>query len=172
MFFKAHKTIDYVIDGEVNTMTNLTKSSLIINKERSVLKSIVVNSRTPEEVANDEYGDPKLYWTVLYVNNIIDPFTEWYMNDDQLYTYAQNKYGDNIYKIRYFMNLTTRDIITGADADRFFKMLNDGVQLPEEIDSVSNFEHEQNVNQNRNVIKIIPKNNITRFVEQFKKSLK
>ena len=174
MFFKAHKTIDYVIDGEVNTMTNLTKTSLLVDKEQSVLKSIIVNSRSPEQVAYDEYGDAKLYWTILYVNNVIDPFTEWYMPQEQLYQYCLYKYGSEnaMYTVIYFMNIVTNEIITGLDAERFFQMVANGTRLPEEIESVTNFEHERNLNENRNIIKIIPNANITLFVEQFKKSLK
>lgn len=174
MFFKAHQTVQYVVDGETHTMTNLTKSSLIINKEKTLLKSIIVDSRTPEQVAYAEYDDPKLYWTILYVNNIVDPFTEWYMPQDQLYEYALNKYGsvDEMYKVRYFINRTTKDVITGADAFVYYEMLENGQLLPEDIDGVTNYDHELNINENRNVIKIIPKSNITKFVEHFKKTLK
>lgn len=174
MFFKAHKEIQYYIDGDYHTMTNLTKSSLIINKERTVLKSIAVNARTPEQVAFDEYEDARLFWTILYVNNIIDPFTEWYMPPDQLYEYSINKYGseEELYKVRYFINRNEKSIIVGVEAERFFEMISNGERLPEFIDPIDNLGHERNLNENRNVIKIIPKENITRFVEHFKKTLK
>lgn len=171
--FKYHKEIDYVVDEEVHRMTNLTKTNIVLNRDKTLLQSIRVDSRTPEQVAHDIYGDAKLFWTILFVNNVIDPFTEWYMSSEQLYDYCVNKYGeDKMYDVIYFMDRNTKDVITGDDANRYFDMLSNNQILPEHIDGVNSFDHEQATNENRNVITVIPKGNITRFVEMYKKGLK
>lgn len=171
--FKYHKEVDYAIDGEIHRMTNLTKSNLILNRDKTLLQSIRVDSRTPEQIAHEIYGDAKLFWTILFVNNIIDPFTEWYMPVDQLYDFCKDKYGeDKMYDVIYFMDRSNKQVITGDDADRFFDMINNNQILPENIDGVTYFEHEQTINENRNVISIIPKANISKFVEMYKKVLK
>lgn len=171
--FKYHKEIDYVVDGEVHRMTNLTKTNIILNRDKTLMQSIRVDSRTPEQVAHDVYGDSKLFWVVLFVNNIIDPFTDWYMSSDQLYDYCVQKYGeDKMYDVIYFIDRITKDVITGDDANIFFDMINNDQALPEHIDGVNSFDHEQAANENRNVITVIPKQNITRFVEMYKKGLK
>jgi len=171
--FKYHKEIDYSIDGEIHRMTNLTKTNLILNRDKTLLQSIRVDSRTPEQIAYEVYGDAKLFWTILFVNNIIDPFTEWYMTSDQLYDFCKDKYGeDKMYNVIYFMDRSTKQVITGEDADRFFEMIKNNQILPENIDGVNYFEHEQTINENRNVITIIPKQNISKFVEMYKKMLK
>lgn len=171
--FKYHKEIDYGIDGEIHNMTNLTKTTIILNRDKTLLQSIMVDSRTPEQVAHDIYGDAKLFWAVLFVNNIIDPFTEWHMSDNQLYQFCENKYGtDKMYDVLYFMDRSDKSVITGDDAERFYQMLENEENLPENIDGVSAFDHEQTINENRNVITIIPKQNISKFVELYKKALK
>lgn len=171
--FKHHKEIDYSIDGEIHRMTNLTKTSFILNRDKTLMQSIRVDSRTPEQIAHELYNDAKLFWVILFVNNIIDPFTEWHMSSDQLYDYCSNKYGlDKMYDILYFMDRANKTVITGDDAERLYQMIKDEINLPEGIDAVSAFDHEQTINENRNVITVIPKQNVSKFVELYKKSLK
>lgn len=153
-------------------MTDLTKSSISIDRTLNALQSVNVASRTPENMAADIYGDSKLYWTILYVNNIIDPFNDWYMMEDHLEEYCNRIYGDDILKIRYFIDTDTNEIITGSAAEPFYEMVENGILLPENIDFVNNFDYETAINENRKVVKIVPKQNITKFVEDFKNSLK
>lgn len=172
MFFKSHGNIPYNIFGNEYNMSDLTKSSITLDRTFSVLQSVNVESRTPENMAADIYGDPKLYWTILYVNNIVDPFIDWYMMEDQLEEYCNRIYGDNILKIRYFIDKVTGEIITGSAAEPFYEMLENDIILPENIDYVTNFDYEKAINENKKVVKIVPKQFITKFVEDFKKSLK
>ena len=82
MFFKAHGTIPYNMFGNEYEMTDLTKSSITIDKTLSLLISVSVDSRTQEQMANDIYGDAKLYWTILLDNVIIVLFMDWLKRDD------------------------------------------------------------------------------------------
>ena len=174
MFFKFHDTLQYDIFGTEYPLTDITKSSITFDKSKIVLKTINVDSRTPEQVAEDEYGDPFLYWTILIINNIVDPFLDWYMMEDHLYEYCIRIYGneENMLKVRYFKDRYTEEIITGDDATVFQAMHDRGEALPENIDFVRNYDYEQLKNNQRKVIKVIPKQLITKFVEDFKSSLK
>lgn len=172
MFFKSHGTIPYNMFGNEFNMTDLTKVSLTLDRTISSLQSVNVEARTPEQMAADIYGDAKLFWVILYVNNIVDPFIDWYMLEDHLEEYCHRIYGDDILKVRYFIDTTNDEIITGSAAQQFYDMMENGVPLPEDIDFVTNFDYETLVNENKKVVKIIPKQFITKFVEDFKSSLK
>lgn len=172
MFFKAHGTIPYNMFGNEYEMTDLTKSSITIDKTLSVLISVSVNSRTPEQMANDIYGDAKLYWTILLVNNIIDPFIDWHMPDDQLEEYCKRVYGDDMLKVRYFIDNVTREIYAGESASAFYYMMDNNILLPENIEYVRNYDYEILKNENKKTVNIIPKEYIARFVEDFKSTLK
>lgn len=174
MFFKFHGDIQYNIFGTEHPMTDITKASITFDKTKLVLKTINVDSRTPEQIAEDEYGDPFLFWTILLVNNIVDPFLEWYMMEDHLYEYCIRIYGneENMMKVKYFKDRITDEIITGDEAILFQEMHDNGEMLPENIDFVRHYDYEQLRNNHRQLIKIIPKQLITKFVEDFKSSLK
>lgn len=174
MFFKYHGIVQYNIMGQDVPMTNMTKASIVIDNSKNLFQTINVDSRTPEQVADDLYGDPKLYWTILFVNNIIDPFIDWYMMEDQLERYCIRIYGseENIMKVRYFENTVKNEIINGDEAEQYYQMMEDHILLPEDINYVTNLDYEKMLNENKKSIRIIPPQMITKFVETFKNSLK
>lgn len=173
MFFKYHDTIQYDVFGTEYPLTDITKSSITFDKSKLVMKTINVNSRTPEQIAEDEYDDPLLFWTILLANNIVDPFIDWYMMEDHLYDYCIRIYGEEgMLQIRYFINTDTQEIITGDEEMTFREMVENEIPLPENIDFVRHYDYEIFKNNNKKVIKVIPKQLITKFVEDFKSSLK
>lgn len=174
MFFKFHGNTQYNIFGTEFPLTDITKVSLSFDKSKVSMRSINVDSRTPEQVADDLYNDPELYWTVLFANNIVDPFLEWFMMEDQLYEYCERIYGgeEGMMKVRYFRDTYTSEIITGDDVEKFQDMMDNDILLPENIEYVTHYAYEQLKNAGKQMIKIIPPELITRFVEDFKQSLK
>lgn len=42
----------------------------------------------PEDIALKYYGNLDYWWLVLLSNNIVNPFTEWHLSDDQIYDIA------------------------------------------------------------------------------------
>lgn len=171
-FFETHGNVAYKIGGVDYLMSDLTKASVIIDGKKSTLQSININARTPEQLADDLYGDSRLYWTILWVNNIIDPFTEWYMGQEQLIEYCERKYGENLYKVRYYRNSETDENIVDDDMKKFDEYMERGDVLPEHIQYVTNFDYERLLNENRKVIKVVPPSLIHVFTEEFRKSLK
>lgn len=53
---------------------------------------------TPETVAHDWYSDARHSWTIYLVNEIYDPFYQWYLTYKQLIDYSKLKYGDPDYQ--------------------------------------------------------------------------
>ncbi len=159
--------------GEDFPMSNLTKSSIILNSQKNVFQTINVDSRTPEQVAADVYGDPKLFWVILFVNDIIDPFNDWYMMEDHLEQYCLRIYGEEkMMEVLYFTNNETKETISGEEAAEFYEMMENDIQLPEYIEYVTNFDYEKIKNENKKTIKIVPPSMITKFIEIFKSTLK
>lgn len=171
-FFDIHGQIPYKIGGIDYLMSDLTKASIIIDGKKSTLQSVNINARTPEQLADDLYGDSRLYWTILWVNNIVDPFTEWYMGQEQLMDYCQRKYGDNLYKVRFYRNSETDEVINDDEMSKFDAYMERGDVLPEHIEYVTNFDYERLLNESRKVVKIVPPSLINVFTEEFRRSLK
>lgn len=48
----------------------------------------------PDLVAYKLYGNPNLYWLILYLNNITDPFHEWAKEANTVFETTEQKYKD------------------------------------------------------------------------------
>jgi hypothetical protein len=46
-----------------------------------------------DTIAGDYYTDPYMSWLVYYANKVIDPYYDWYLDDDELNTLIVQKYG-------------------------------------------------------------------------------
>jgi len=53
----------------------------------------IKDGQRPEDVARLEYGDAGLYWIVLHVNNIVDPYQQWPIPSWAFEDYLVEKYG-------------------------------------------------------------------------------
>ena len=47
----------------------------------------------PDQVAYSVWGDPYLSWILYLTNNIVDPYYDWYLPQDQFDSYVATKYG-------------------------------------------------------------------------------
>ena len=53
----------------------------------------IINGERPDQLAGRMYQDTGLYWVILQVNDIIDVYNEWPMNNQDLDEYILRKYG-------------------------------------------------------------------------------
>lgn len=49
---------------------------------------------TPENICLRLYNDSSLAWILLYLNDLIDPFYDWPLNNSELRKYMIDKYGE------------------------------------------------------------------------------
>lgn len=98
-YFKPFPTISYDLGytGKSETVTNV----MLRFKINEVLKQRPMNyynytipeGDRPDNVAFSLYGDPKLSWLLLIVNNFYDPFYEWPLSYRDFISYLRSKYG-------------------------------------------------------------------------------
>ena len=55
---------------------------------------LIRDGMSPDAVAYEIYNDPYLHWLILLFNDIVDPFTDWPMDQDVLTKYISKKYSD------------------------------------------------------------------------------
>ena len=124
---------------------------------------IVVNSMSPEAVADDYYGNSDLHWVVLYMNNITDLQSEWALNENALIKYCQDKYGSS--KVYDFYAYVSPDGVIG---DKTFIEANYGVG---NYTQLSNYDFESQINDKKRIIKLIKPEFINAFVNSFNANL-
>lgn len=86
-------------NGNVVVLKNLlirTQLSPKLAKNTLVFyKYAIQDGDTPEIIADKYYGNSYRYWMVLYGNpEIMNPITDWPLNNKQFLSYLQNKYKD------------------------------------------------------------------------------
>jgi hypothetical protein len=160
--FKKMPKLGYIFNGSFVTVTDILRRVAPVDENLNdlILEYYEIQSgEQPEDVAYKIYGDPKLYWTILLVNNIVDPYNEWYMSDEVLREFVDQKYGVGNSANTHHWILPERPEIC-VEYDRA-KLANG------EIEEVSHLRHEEIENDNRQNIKIVSKRYILDFVNEF-----
>lgn len=128
----------------------------------SIFQFVQIKSgERPEDIANKYYKDPNLYWIVLFMNDVIDPYYDWLLTDDQLYKYAVGKY-TNIYATHHFETTANSDLGPGIIVDN----------LAPFSTPVTNLEYEQSINESKRKIKILKSAYIQQVLSEYQLELR
>jgi hypothetical protein len=182
-YFRPHPTIPYRIPGTKQTIaaTDITRRFSVANFVRNAGVNFdeyyVQDGERPDTVAYDYYDDETMDWLILLANEIHDPYYEWPLSYEQFNSYLAQKYGTvrNAYQTvhHYEQILQSQGLIVESGIQRL---------LPEktlEIDyttyltlpdnqrkSVSVFDYENNLNEQRRHIYLIDLNYLQLIKEQ------
>jgi len=125
----------------------------------------VRNGETPESIADKLYNDSQLHWVVLMINNISDRFHDWPMTEAQFLEYINDKY-DNLDAIHHYE-------IPQESGDTSIK-INIGTSNSDypTATAITNYEHEQEVQDAKRKIRLLDPSYITTFVAEFRNLMK
>lgn len=180
----------------------MTRSTLYVESTDSNLffqPYLVQEGEKPEVIAYNMYGDPQLHWTVMFVNQVFDIYSDWPLDSASLSQYCIDKYGaDKINLIHHWEILpdqmeigrvvydttiegstttyTLRTDLSGLifanGKVRYESAVVEGALYDEyEYATYTNFEHEVRLNELKRRIKIIRPQFIGKFVSMFNDSL-
>lgn len=167
MFFDRFPRRNYVIDGvEIDTpdlFRRVAPNERI--DEALILEKITLrDGQTPWQISYDYYGHVEYYWTILLVNDIINPYHDWLKPAEELRDWALAKYGS-----LERLNEAHHYIFAGTDIKVDFDHL-DGVGG--QIVPITNFEHEVEENEKRRNIFLVKKEYIISFARQYESLLR
>lgn len=162
-YFSAFPKITY--NG--TTITDITIRLDFIQRIKSNLALFeyvqLQDGQRPEDIANIYYSDPSLYWIILYINSVIDPYYGWLLTDSQLFEYVKNKYGvDKVNSVNHYETTTQSDLGAGV-------WVNLGTPF---CDPVTNMEYEQDLNEVKRKIKILKPSYISQVLSEYQKELR
>lgn len=111
-YFKVFPTVVY----DNRLITDITRKAkimeLLSTDPYAILPYTVKESERAEDVAYYYYGDQNKVWLVYLANNIIDPYTQWPLGDDALYSTLMKKYASAQFTFASTAVNTTNDTIT------------------------------------------------------------
>lgn len=166
-FFNNFPTLLYKLDTPTlkNGFVEVTDIfRRVAVKDQFIVNEIYLDTYTiksgerPEDIAYELYDDPQLHWVILLINNIIDPYHDWYYTPEQLRSMVVQRYTnpDAIHHYASKDNLSLFVDYNAAD-------LANG-----DIVAVTNLEYETLENDERQEIKILHPRYLKEFTDQFK----
>lgn len=107
-YFKAFPYINYQFsDDEIKIYKDISRRPSAVDditKYYGNLESYTIDEgETPELLANRIYGDPSLHWTILLVNNIMNVYTDWPLDEKVLLASLREQY-------RYDSDMTDTEV--------------------------------------------------------------
>ena len=119
-------------------------------------KHIIVDGETPEILAHKFYSDSELHWIILYANGATyqNPYYDWPMNYFDLKKFVDKKYGEaNINATHHYEDTDGYQVDSTAPT----------------ASAITNFKHEETVNDAKRVVRIIQLRYIDLVVDEFKR---
>lgn len=106
-FFQYFDEIIYdqggIIQKVVNIVQAVQPASFDLGNFYIFQKYQVSSGELPESVSYKLYNTTDHFWTLLVINNIVNPYLDWPLSDDQVESYTTKKYGaGNEYNIHHF----------------------------------------------------------------------
>lgn len=160
------KLITHSINGVEYNVTNIFKRVDLSELNSEYLALFTLSGETATEVALKLYGSSEYYWILYVLNDIVNPFTDWYMTEDMLLEYCKLKY-DDLKAPKVFFNNTTDDELSEQVSDDMQYLLDNNSEIPHYVSFYTNHEYEIIQNEKRKVIKVINKSNLIEFVNAY-----
>ena len=141
---------------------------------------LIQDNERPDIIAERIYDSPELDWVILVTNNITSIRNQWPLSNNELYTYCLEKYGsdENMMATHHFETKETKDqygriLLEGkliVDEDFTFTYTKDSntSETIKPAQSVSNFDYEQRLNEDKRKIRILKPNLLSAFITDFR----
>ena len=152
------------INSDGLAMTNVCVRLDFLNRIKanvSLFQFVPIRSgQRPEDIATIYYNDPNLFWIVLWLNDVIDPYYGWLLTDAQLVTNANQKY-DNIYATHHYETISGSPLPLGT-------IVNQDTAYSQ---AVTNLQFEQSQNELKRNIKILQPQYLQQVLSEYKAEL-
>lgn len=151
--YETYGTIDF--NGE--TIQDITTRYILDAKTNEYgismfIDYIIKDWESPENIAYDLYGSCDYVWVILLCNDIVNPFTEWLMTNEEMEDLIELKYGDHAHDVHHYEleGVIYWDPIIGATP-------------------VTNSEYEYDKNEKKRKIKAVPPDVISQIEEALRR---
>ena len=172
-YFNQFPGIDYDLKGDGNRtiVTDIFRRvkarSKIVNNVSAFDKYDVQEGEKPEDVAYKMYGDSDYFWVITLVNNIVNRYYDWPLDEYVFQQYVKDKY-DNADGIHHFERTQDSGPQTG-DGPADYSYLLECNETDAGAQSVSNIEYESRLQDEKRQIKLLQPNYLNNFIDEFRR---
>ena len=129
--FKNYPQVEYNINGDGRDIQTIRNVMLRAKIRDSIKKNVgtfydydITEMQTPQEIAEKVYGDTNLFWIVLMMNDVIDPYYDLGLSSRQLENYVNKKYPGQAYNVQsYSGNILVSSTLTGQTSGAVAEVL-------------------------------------------------
>lgn len=172
-FFTKFPSIPYTVDGFTKSVANIVIGEIIVHRKIDssyvLWKKDLLDGDSPVSVSDEIYKTTQYYWTLFYINNIVNPYTDWFMSQSELEAYTKKKYPD-IYGLHHFIRVISDskseiidDVEFEVEKAKWLAHIPQGLN----IIPVTNIDYEKNKNDLKRSITVISPRFIDEFVNEF-----
>ena len=176
MYFRQFPVLRGKFDGKYKGVTDIflrVAPQTPIKNIQFLETTYVQDGETPELLAFKMYEREDYHWILLLINNIVDVREEWPRKERDLYSYCLEKYGENnIYQAVHHYR-TTDTLASSQGVPKGIIVDYDAAKISSgEHESVTNWDYEFELNEDKREIKYIPKNLVGKFVSEFQRIIR
>lgn len=175
MLFSFFPAIEYKGKMITDIVRNYRAYFNAIISDYNIQTYYIQGSPRPEQVAYEVYGNQQLYWVLLMLNDVYDPFHDWITDQETAYESAQQRYefiGGNqvLYHVdkdgNKYWNLVEYPVGSGSWYDKG-DIHHRHLQFSGTLAAVDTLEDAILKNEEKRKIKIIDPGQIRQFINAF-----
>ena len=175
-YFNQFPGIDYDLKGDGNRtiVTDIFRRvkarSKIVNNVSAFDKYDVQEGEKPEDVAYKMYGDSDYFWVITLVNNIVNRYYDWPLDEYNFQQFVADKY-DNPDAIHHYEITQSSGRQTGdGPSDYSHRVQCNATDAGAE--AVSNIEFERRIQDEKRQIKLLSTQYLPIFEGEFRKLIR
>lgn len=162
--------IPYVIDGLEYDITNLLVTVNTSDINNNFIRNYILSGESAQEVSFKLYGSSYYYWTLYLLNNVVNPFEDWYMSPSQLREYVYYKYSNPDSPHDYYY-IGSHEPLNNKLTNDMQYLYDNKLPLPHDISFNSNFDYEAKLNDTKKTIRAIKPDMILEFINIYHERL-
>jgi|SRR5210317_63897 len=175
-FFSQFPKVLYDIkaDGNRKVLPDIFRRIKIRSKIKDNLVLLdrydVEPGESPETVAYKVYGTTEYWWVVCMINDVVSRYKDWPMSYQEFEEFVNNKY-TNPGAVHHYEKLQSSGHTTPegpADFDHYIEVNSDDPAAQ----SVSNYDYEQRLQDQKRQIKILNPSYLPSFLDEFRKLIR
>jgi hypothetical protein len=173
-YFNEFPVINYNlsgVNGNTKEITDIWRRvkvrSKIANNVALFDKFDVPEGDSPETVAYKVYGDAEYFWVVTLMNNIVNRYYDWPLDEYNFQQYVEDKYANPDAVHHYEITQSSGKQTGDGPADYTHKVECNATEPGAE--SVSNIEYERRLQDKKRQIKLLQPNYLNNFIDEFRR---
>ena len=175
-YFSQFPTIRYDLEANGNTklVPDIFRKVVLKNKYKDnyvLLDSYDVEpGEKPEDVAFKVYGDATLHWLVLSINKMSNRYHDWPKSYQAFEEYVNDKYAEPGGVHHYEKTQSSGKTSSQGPSDFDYLVEVDSSDVDGQ--SVSNYEYEQRLEDQKRQIKLLSPQYLSTFMNEFRKLIR